>query len=323
MAGTLSDQVSNLGFVDTGSVAINEVITGDMSNGVPIGGITQIKGAHSTAKTVFLTHILKSAQSKGYYAILDDAENAYSVDFSRELGINPDTLIYNNSRCIEDSFDFLEKIVKKIRETDKNTPIIFGLDSLAVLPTRDELEAKDYEQSPITGALRAKITGGCLRKVNSLLRDQKVGLIIINQIRSKTGVMYGSPDTLASGGRSLEYYLSVDLELFSGGKDTKIKDEFDDVVGITGTVKNRKNKCGIPYKECGFELFFDRGLNRYYGAISALRRQKVVTVPSSGWLQVGEKKFQKGQFMDLVHDTTCKDFDIVRKKLGMSLTEPS
>ena len=320
-AGTLSEQVPNLGFVDTGSVAINEVITGRLDGGVPIGGITQFKGESSTAKTIFLTHVLKGAQEKGYYAVLDDTENAYSQDFAKSLGIDPDSLIYSSSRCIEDAFDNVEKTIKVIRATDSDTPIVYGLDSIAVLPTRKELESDNYEQTPMDGAIRAKVTGGCLRKVNSLMREYKVGLVIINQIRSKTNVHKGSPDTIAAGGRSLEYYLTVDLVCLSNKTSNLIKnDDDDDVIGITGTIRNKKNKCGIPYKECGFELLFDKGLNRYYGAINALRRAGIITIPTKGWLLVGETKFQKGKFLDLLFDKTVGDFDICRKSMGIDLT---
>ena len=326
-AGTLSEQIPDLGFCDTGSVAMNEVITGRLDQGIPIGGITQIKGEASTAKTIFLTHILKGAQAKGYYAVIDDTENAYSKPLADKLGIDADNLIYSSSRSIEEAFEKMEATIKTIRGFDKDTPIVYGLDSIAVLPTRKELESDDYEQTPMDGAIRAKVTGGCLRKVNGLMREYKVGLVIINQIRSKTGIQHGSPDTIAAGGRSLEYYLAVDLVLISNKSKNKttgnlILDEHGDVLGITGTIRNKKNKCGVPFKECGFELVFNEGLNRYYGAINALRRAGIVTIPTKGWFLVGETKFQKGKFLELLFDETVKDFDICRKSMGIVLTGP-
>ena len=59
-AGLLSEQVPDLGFVSTGSYALNKIISGDYTKGVPIGMITQFHGEASTAKTVFGTHILLS-----------------------------------------------------------------------------------------------------------------------------------------------------------------------------------------------------------------------------------------------------------------------
>jgi RecA/RadA recombinase len=86
-AGLLSDQITDMGFVSTGSYALNRVISGDYTKGIPIGMITQFMGEASTAKTVFATHILKDAQQKGYYAMLVDSENAYNPEFAESLGL--------------------------------------------------------------------------------------------------------------------------------------------------------------------------------------------------------------------------------------------
>ena len=78
-AGLLSEQVPDLGFVGTGSYALNKIISGKYGDGVPIGMITQFHGEDSTAKTVFGTHILKEAQAQGYYSMMVDSENAYNL----------------------------------------------------------------------------------------------------------------------------------------------------------------------------------------------------------------------------------------------------
>lgn len=337
-AGTLSDQLPDMGYVSTGSLALNEVITGSYGGGVPIGGMSQIKGNSSTAKTVFLMCILREAQTKGYITCIDDTENALSKGFAKIFGIDPDALIYENSRYIEEAFECLERKIIAIRSLDPTTPIVWGLDSLAVLPTKREFEAKDYEQSPMDGAIRAKVTGGCLRKLHSFIRVQKVALIIINQIREKTGVgMYGNPETDAAGGRALEFYLSVDLKTDSSKtKPTKDKpekgglilDELDNVIGIKGKVTNKKNKVGVPFKSCEFRLFFEKGLDKFYGLFESLYKKGLIKKAykedgqvSQGWYIVGDTKFQKGTFLVSLFDEKKKDFDNIRNLLSFDLTE--
>jgi len=325
-AGCLSDQVLDLGYVSTGSYALNEVITGDFTKGIPFGGITQFKGDSSTAKTVFLSNVLAQAQKEGYYTIIDDAENAYSTEFAKINNVNPDELIYTNSTCLEEAFDNMEKTILAIREIDKDTPIVAGIDSLPVLPSRKELEADDYDQSPVDGALRAKITGGCLRKINGLLRKNKVALIIINQLREKINVMYGNPETKAAGGRALDFYLAVDLKTVSSkAKATDknpyglIQNESKDIIGIRGKIVNKKNKVGVPFKECDFQLFFNKGLDPYYGLVPSLIRKGLITVPSQGWCQIGETKFRKREFLELLSDKTVTDFDDLRNIFGITV----
>ena len=302
-AGLLSEQVPDLGFVSTGSYALNKVISGDYTKGIPVGMITQFHGEASTAKTVFATHILKEAQEKGYYAMLVDSENAYNPEFAKHLGLNPEKLIYAAPETLEECFQVIEDTIVAIREADKDTPIVVAYDSIAVSPSKVEYEAENYEGNNMQGAIRAKSTGACLRKINPLMRKHKVALVIINQIRNKVGVMYGSPDTMAAGGKSLEYYLGVNLKCISNKTSDLIKNEHKNVIGIQGKVRNTKNKCSIPFRECEFELLWDEGLNPYAGVLKQMEADGHVerngawyTVTSTG------KKFQSKEFVHLMQD---------------------
>ena len=255
-AGLLSEQLPDLGFVSTGSYALNKIISGDYTKGIPIGMITQFHGEASTAKTVFATHILKEAQAKGYYTMLVDSENAYNSEFAQHLGLDPSKLIYATPETVEDCFQVIEDTILSIRESDSETPIIVAYDSIAVSPSKVEYEAESYDGNNMQGAVRAKATGACLRKINPLMRKYKVAMVVINQIRNKVGVMYGNPETMAAGGKSLEYYLGVNLRCVSNKTSDLIKDEFKTVVGISGKVRNTKNKVSIPFRECEFELIY-------------------------------------------------------------------
>jgi len=316
-AGLLSDQTLDLGNVPTGTYALNKVISGDYQKGIPIGMITQIYGESSTAKTIFITHILIEAQKKGYYTIFVDSENAYSPEFAKMLGIDADKLGYSAPRTVEDCFYYMETIIKSIREVDKDTPIVIGYDSIAASPSKAEFEAEDtkkYDGNPMDGAIRAKSTGACLRKINPVLREEKVALVIINQLRHKVGVTHGDPSTPAGGGKSLEYYLGVNIKTVASGKDAKVVDDDKQVIGIKGLCKNTKNKVSVPFKECGFELIFDKGLNPLYGLLQQLVLDKQVT-RNGAWYAYKDMKFQNKTFMDKF--LTDNKFSELREVVGL------
>ena len=317
-AGLLSEQVPPLGFVSTGSYALNKIISGDFTKGIPIGMITQFHGEASTAKTVFATHILKEAQAKGYYTMLVDSENAYNPEFAEHLGIDPTKLIYSTPETLEECFQVIEDTILAIRETDKDTPIVVAYDSIAVSPSKAEYEAETYESHNMQGAIRAKSTGACLRKINPLMRKHKVAFVMINQIRHKTGVMYGSPDTMAAGGKALEYYLGVNLKCISNNKSDLIKNEHKNAIGIQGRVRNTKNKCSIPFRECEFELLFNEGLSPYTGVLKQLEVEGLV-IRSGAWYTVKEsgKKFQSKEFETLLLDPLEQGFSDLRKFFGV------
>lgn len=313
-AGLLSDQNHDLGFVSTGSYALNKICSGDYQKGIPIGLITQFHGESSTAKTVFVTHILANAQKQGYYTILIDAENAYNSEFAATLGIDPDNLIYAAPPTLEDCFEVMDNLIKEIREVDKETPIVIGYDSIAVSPSREEMTKTDYESHQMTGAMRAKVTGACLRKLNSLMRDYSVALVVVNQIRNKVGVMYGDPRTPAAGGKSLEYYLGLNF-MTSASKNERIQDENKSVIGIRGKVANVKNKVGLPYESAEFELLFDKGLTPHYGVLDLLVKDKIVE-RSGAWYQYkDEPKFQSKTFNEGF--MTDDRFKALREEIGL------
>ena len=304
-AGLLSDQVPDLGFVSTGSYALNKIISGNYTNGIPIGMITQFHGEASTAKTVFGTHILKEAQAKGHYTMMVDSENSYNPEFASHLGIDPSKLIYAAPETLEDCFGVIEDTIKSIRETDADTPIVVVYDSIAVSPSKAEYEAEGYEGHNMQGAMRAKSTGSCLRKINPLMRKYKVALVIINQIRNKIGVMYGSPDTMAAGGKSLEYYLGVNLKCISNKTSDLLRDDLKNIIGIQGKVRNTKNKCSIPFKECEFELKYTNGLDPYSGLLKMFESDGLVE-RNGAWYSIPEtgKKFQSKEFVSMLQDPT-------------------
>lgn len=296
-ASMLSEQELTPELISTGSYALNKVISGKYNGGIPIGMITQFIGQASTAKTVFGTHILREAQRKGYHTLIIDSENAYNPTFARTLGIDPEKLIYAAPETVEECFDTIEKIINSIRTEDPSTPVVVFYDSLAVSPSKAEMEAEGYEGNNMQGATRAKMIGACLRKINPILRPKKVALVLVNQIRTKVGVMYGDPRTAAAGGNALEYYLGVNLET---SKTDNIGDK-DSPTGIRGRVKNKKNKLIEPFKSCDFELIFNQGLNPLHGLLPHLERDGVVERGGSWYtVKATGKKFQSAHLQDLI-----------------------
>lgn len=284
-ASLLSTESQVYGYADSGSKVLNKIISGDFNGGYPIGSITEIYGESSTAKTVFLTHAFIGAQKQGYYTVMVDNEHAYSHDFAKKLGLDSEKLIYSEPETLEGCFETIENVILAIRKKDKETPILIGYDSIGSSPTRKEMEDTFGKNSEMGGALRAKIAGQCLRRVNPLLRKYKAGLIIVNQVRSKVGVMFGDPRTRAGGGKALLYYCGTSLEAASGKNDA-LYDDRKNPLGITGTLKAVKNKITKPFQSCEFKLLYDKGLVPEYGLTLEYYKQGLASIPSKGWYSI-------------------------------------
>ncbi len=137
--------------------------------------------------------------------------------------------------------------------------------------------------------------------------------MVINQIRNKVGVLYGNPETQAAGGKSLEYYLGVNMKTISNKTSDLIKDENKQIIGIQGKLRNTKNKVSIPFRETTFKLMYDEGLDQYDGLLEFLVLDGLVQ-QSGGWFTFGEKKFQRKSFYE---GFLGEEFAELRKVIGL------
>jgi recombination protein RecA len=266
-----AETVEDLGFINTGNLAINYICSGKfIDGGIPVGRITEIYGPSSTGKTVIGTHILQGVQKAGGIAVLIDSESAYSASFGEVLGLDTKHLVYMQPECLEDCFKNIVKIVKAVRSrTTDMRPVAIVYDSIAASPARLEVEKLSKDEDIGSGmGIRARLCSDYLRNIASYLNKQKVAVIIVNQIRSKIGVMMGNPETTAGGGNSLIFYCSLRLDCRARGK---ILDAKKQILGIEMSVKNTKNKIFKPFKVAdGIELYFDKGISPISGLLKLL-----------------------------------------------------
>ena len=123
---------------------------------------------------------------------------------------------------------------------------------------------------------------------------------------------------MAAGGKSLEYYLGVNLKCISNKTSDLIRDEHKSVVGIKGTLRNTKNKVSVPFRECEFELIYNEGLNPYAGTLKQLEAEGLVE-RNGAWYSVDGtgKKFQSKEFQDLLLDHDSAGFEPIHKFFGI------
>lgn len=270
-------------FIDTGNLALNYICSGRfVHGGIPGGRITEVYGPEASAKSLVGYSCLGSCQRMGGISVYLDCERAGNAEFAEGCGhLDSSRLITFWPPTLEQVEKKVIAVVKKIREKKGNdVPILIVWDSIGVTmtdrewnevglpenPTKEQIKAAGGAERP---GERAKIAGAVLRKLNPFLDENNATIYIINQLRSKIGVLFGDPDTTTGGGRALPYYASLRLALAARKHIKEKKKEIP--IGVNLTIANKKNRSFTPFwKSTGIQLYFNGGINPVGGLLSVL-----------------------------------------------------
>lgn len=160
---------------------------------------------------------------------------------------------------------------------------VIVVDSVAALVPRAELEAG---MSDMQVGLQARLMSKALRKITSSLSMSQCTVIFLNQLRSKVGVIYGSPE-VTSGGNALKFYASVRL-------DTRRREILPDNLGIRAKVKVVKNKVAAPFKVIELDILFGEGIDKMGSLLDAALDLGVVQRKGS-WYSYEDTNFAQGR----------------------------
>ena len=137
--------------------------------------------------------------------------------------------------------------------------------------------------------LQARLMSQALRKLTASISRSKCMLIFTNQIRSKIGVMFGSPET-TTGGNALKFYASVRLDVRRIGQ---VKDR-DETVGNQTRVKVVKNKVSPPFRVVEFDIMYGEGVSKT-GELIDLGAKAGVVEKSGSWFSYKSQRIGQGR----------------------------
>ena len=248
--------------------------------GLPRGRIIEIYGPESSGKTTLTLHVIAEAQKVGGNAAFIDAEHALDPSYAKKLGVNLDDLLISQPDTGEQALEIADTLVRS------GAIDVIVVDSVAALVPKAELEG---EMGDTHVGLQARLMSQALRKLTASISRSKCMLIFTNQIRSKIGVMFGSPET-TTGGNALKFYASVRLDVRRIGA---VKDR-DETVGNQTRVKVVKNKVSPPFRVVEFDIMYGEGVSKT-GELIDLGAKAGVVEKSGSWFSYKSQRIGQGR----------------------------
>ena len=280
-AGSIMDlskgKVINVETISTGSLGLDIALG---AGGLPMGRVVEVYGPESSGKTTLTLSVIAQAQKEGKKCAFIDAEHALDPIYARKLGVNIEDLILSQPETAEDALEIIDMLVRS------GAVDIIILDSVAAMVPKAELEG---EMGDSHMGLQARLMSQALRKLTGEAKKNNVLVFMINQIRMKIGVMFGSPET-TTGGNALKFYASVRLDIRRIGQ---VKDG-ETVIGSETRVKVVKNKIASPFTQAEFNIIYGEGISKIDELITIGVDKKLIDKAGS-WYSYKGNKIGQGQ----------------------------
>ena len=222
--------------IPSGSPGLDALLGG----GIPRGKFTQIYGLESSGKSTLAYMIVAELHKRdaSAVAVLLDAEASFDPVRAVRMGIDPDRI----ERIVlrgpaEGGLDQVLDLAQMPPVNGKPVIDLVIIDSIAALVPKAEFEADMEDQGM---GLLARMISKHLRNLNAVVQASGTTVVLINQTRTKIGVMYGDP-TVIPGGKALDFYPWVHIAV-AAPKSEAIKNKDGEPIASTVHLRVKKNK---------------------------------------------------------------------------------
>lgn len=278
-------------WIISGIPQLDYAIGGSCHPGFPGSRIIEIHGAESSGKSTLALYIVKKAieqiKAIAYY---QDAERVLTPEIIHGTGIDMRRVMRDQPETLEEVFDRQEAVLKELEGVQY--PVVIAMDSIAACSTMAEIEG-DMESH--TMGEHARLMSKGLRKIKSLITNNQVLSLWVNQTREKIGVTWG--DTTATfAGKAMNFYASVRIRV---SKVQTLKKSTGNPYGAKIEAYIIKNKVAPPLRKVQYDILFVQDKSGSYpridyeGAVLDWCKDHELIGGSTGRYEVGGKTMFK------------------------------
>lgn len=261
---------------DTGNYVLNYNISGNMIHGGWMGGkIHQLVGDPHTGKSLLVSQFIATAtvNDPDCVAVIMDSESAIDKDSIAALGGDSSRVVYFPIETVEDVIVSLSKVLtlKKAKDPENEHKWVIGIDSLAMLSTKHELE--DPNKVDFT---KAKKIRQFFRMFANAMYRYNITVIGTNHLIANIGG-FGSAQT-TTGGSGFNYASSCTLHLLSPGKEKDKENSAAEVVETTirPWITKIRGRGGRLFRKCEVVFHYSTGIDRWSGMTEHLVKYNIV-----------------------------------------------
>ena len=313
-------------WISTGNYALNYLISGDFTLGVPLGKVTVFAGESGAGKSYICSgNIIKNAQEQGIYVVLIDTENALDEKWLHDLGVDT-----SDSKLLKLSMAMIDDVAKTISTfmsdykslADGERPkVLFVIDSLGMLLTPTDVNQFDAGDMKGDMGRKPKALTSLVRNCVNMFGSYNVGLVCTNHTYASQDMF--DPDDKISGGQGFVYASSIVVAM----KKLKLKEDEDgnkisDVMGIRAACKVMKTRYAKPFEGVQVKIPYETGMSPYSGLTDLIEKKGMLKKEGNSLVFTtsdGEiiKKFRKGweRNDDQCLDIVMKDFGNIKEEL--------
>jgi len=273
-------------WIDTGSMALNAIISGSIYGGVPMGRLTGFIGPESCGKTLMCNKVMANAQKKGMHIAYFDTEGALDEATAARLGCDPSKIKHIPTEITESCRNQIVKFLDTVIANKLHGKVLIVIDSLGNLITTQEKKKIDEGSDTPDMGNRAKALKSMMRAITHSAAKANCPVIFTNHIYEDPSQLHPSAIKKQAGGSGPLYMASVIVQMAKKAErssDSKNKDSSTDVTplskdinGLTLRALTTKNRFVPPYLETEMYLNFRTGLNKYSGLLEMCEGYEVL-----------------------------------------------
>lgn len=287
-----------------GNYAINAVMSGSYTRGIPQGRITGIVGPSGAGKSFVVGNIIKSAQADGAIILVVDSENALDDEYMEKIGVDvreESGYYYRGVSTVAHVIKVVSSFIKGYKgeyDGDEKAPkVLIAIDSLNMLQT--ESSAENYDKGVQKGDQGQKA-----KQIKAMLLDFVQAIKFLNISIVVTGHVYKNTDPLNGEGTwivndGMRFSLSQILLVTKLKMRDKTTKEFE---GITMKAFGFKTRFAKPFQSVSIDVPYTTGIDRFSGLLDIAKTAGIVIQSGNRYTIAGEQKTWFAKDFDQVGD---------------------